>query len=228
MAELSGSNTNDEYLTDILRVLHDVSTITGGRRYIFRGEPQCYDDVSSTLYREFRDLGFDLGKVDVEIVQSAILDQARNFADQADDIEIMSELQHYGGKTNFIDFTTDYLIALFFASDGFPESDGRLLLLESTDERKHFIYEARNPRNRILAQKSIFVRPPTGIIQPDNIIITPRRMKQPLQNYLRRLHGISTVTIYNDLMGFIRHHNLHHSFFAEMAAGLGPKPRKRL
>ena len=36
------------------------------------------------------------------------------------DFEILTELQHYGGKTNLIDFTTDYLIALFFACDGSP------------------------------------------------------------------------------------------------------------
>ena len=133
----------------------------------------------------------------------------------------MSELQHYGGKTNLIDFTTDYLIALFFATDGFPESDGRILLLERTADWNHYIYEARNPGNRILAQKSIFVRPPTGIVQPDHTIIIPRRIKQPLQDYLRRYHGIHTETIYNDLMGFIRHHNLYHTFFSELAAGLG-------
>ena len=220
------SSVKDEHLNDILGVLHEVSAITGARRYIFRGEPQCYDDVSSTLYRELQDLGFDLAKTNMEIAQRAILEQARSFTNQADDIELLSELQHYGGKTNFIDFTTDYLIALFFACDGFPESDGRLLLLERTDERNHYIYEARTPSNRILAQKSVFVRPPTGVVQPDHTIIIPRRLKQPLQQHLKRLHGISTETIYNDLMGFIRHHDLHHNFFAELVAGLGAETKE--
>ena len=33
----------------------------------------------------------------------------------SDELEILTELQHYGGTTNLIDFTTDYLIAIFFA-----------------------------------------------------------------------------------------------------------------
>ena len=209
-----------DHLNDILRVINEIATISATANYIFRGEPQCYDEVSSTLYRAFRDLVFDLGAVDMEIAQREVLDHARSFTDRTDELEILSELQHYGGKTNLIDFTADYLIALFFASDGFPESDGRLLLLERTDERNHYILEARNPGNRILAQKSIFVCPPSGTIEPDYTIIIPRRIKQPLQDYLRRLHGISTEKIYNDLMGFIRYHNLHDSFFGELTAGL--------
>ena len=36
--------------------------------------------------------------------------------EKARDFEILTEIQHYGGKTNLIDFTTDYFIALFFAN----------------------------------------------------------------------------------------------------------------
>ena len=39
-------------------------------------------------------------------------DEQRSIID-SEELEILTELQHYGGTTNLIDFTTDYLIALF-------------------------------------------------------------------------------------------------------------------
>ena len=36
----------------------------------------------------------------------------------ADDDEILAEIQHFGGTTNLVDVTDDYLIALLFASAG--------------------------------------------------------------------------------------------------------------
>ena len=50
--------------------------------------------------------------------------------DDTTDIEILTELQHFGGKTNLIDFTEDYLIAIFFACDGSHEREGRVILLK--------------------------------------------------------------------------------------------------
>ena len=38
--------------------------------------------------------------------------EAKRYIYEKDDFEILTQLQHYGGKTNLIDFTTDYLIAL--------------------------------------------------------------------------------------------------------------------
>ena len=50
-------------------------------------------------------------------------------------LKFLTELQHYGGHTNLIDFTTDNHIALFFACDGSPDKDGRIILLERTEEK---------------------------------------------------------------------------------------------
>ena len=79
--------------------------------------------------------------------------------DETIDFEILTEIQHYGGKTNLIDFTTDYLIALFFACDGHHEKKGRIIL-QRTEKIQDIIERPRNPRHRIIAQKSVFVRPP--------------------------------------------------------------------
>ena len=49
---------------------------------------------------------------------------AEESAEETKDFEILTEIQHYGGKTNLIDFTMDYFIALFFACDGRYDEDG--------------------------------------------------------------------------------------------------------
>ena len=55
---------------------------------------------------------------------------------EAIDFETLTELQHFGGYTNLIDFTTDSHIALFFACDGSRGKPGRIILLEKTEEKK--------------------------------------------------------------------------------------------
>ncbi len=115
------------------------------------------------------------------------------------DFEILTEIQHYGGKTNLIDFTTDYFIALFFACDGLYDEDGRVIL-QKTDEIRVMIAHPRNPRHRVIVQKSVFVRPPKGFIEPreEQIVVVPSYLKQGSLNicgiimgYLQRL---STMT----------------------------------
>ncbi|MCE2403085.1 FRG domain-containing protein [Candidatus Poribacteria bacterium] len=41
---------------------------------------------------------------------------------------MLTQLRHYGGKTNLIDFATDYLRTLFFACDGSHDKDGRIIM----------------------------------------------------------------------------------------------------
>ena len=87
------------------------------------------------------------------------------------------------GKTNLIDFTTDYLIALFMACDGSRGKDGRVILQEK-EQINPYIQESYEPINRVIAQKSVFVRHPDGFIQPNggDVINIPAGLKQPDTN----------------------------------------------
>ena len=71
------------------------------------------------------------------------------------------------------------------------------------------IFGPNNPISRVLAQKSVFVRPPKGYVEPAKTVLIPHHVKLPLLEYLHRAHGISTETIYNDLHGFIRSRSIH-------------------
>ena len=203
-------------LGEVLEVITDLARKAATGDYIFRGETECYPEVSSSLYRELP----DSLRGQVEAVQEVRLSEARNFTTEADEFEILTELQHYGGKTNLIDFTADYLIALFFACDGSPFQDGRVLLLERAAIENH-IYEPNRPVNRAIAQKSIFVRPPDGFIEPDLVVevVIPAQLKAPLLRYLRQGHGIAAETIYNDLHGYIRYAAIHQEASAAFSAG---------
>ena len=238
-------------LSQIKKKINKIEEKSVDGDYIFRGERQLNKKVSSTLYRDFDDI--DRQGFDIEVVQKEMLNGAKKHTghlphtgdippdfrpilarmfsvreeDTAEvDFEILTEIQHYGGKTNLIDFTTDYLVALFFACDGHHDKDGRVIL-QKTDEIKDMLRYPRNPRHRVVGQKSVFVRPPKGYIEPneDNIVIIPAALKKLILQHLRNYHGIFTETIYNDLYGFIRSQDIHASANTQIYKGLACKNR---
>lgn len=113
--------------SDMRAILEKIGEITAQAiddDYIFRGEPECYGKVTSTLYRQYEE-AIESGEISVEVMQNGILLEAKQHTDENSD-ELLSKLQHYGSKTNLIDFTTDFHIALFFAC-GHPDEDGRVI-----------------------------------------------------------------------------------------------------
>ena len=207
-------------LDTLLTKIGEIARTSEGSDYIYRGEPEYYDRVSSNLYRHY-EYDIEAANFEIETAQAEMLKQAKSYVENGTDFEILTQLQHYGGKTNLIDFTTDYLVALFFACDGSHDEDGRILLFDQAEEfmQKFRVTSPRNPQNRVIAQKSIFVQPPMGFIEPDYEIKIPRNLKKSMLLYLRKHHGISTETIYNDLHGFIRYQDHHQSAYTEFFKG---------
>ena len=204
-------------------------------------------------YFDKKDINVDLQGLDLRNIQKGMLDVAKKHIGEppqgledslgwtfrsrptehpgqtviidSDELEILTQLQHYGGKTNLIDFTTDYLIAIFFACTGDIEEteDGRVILLEKTQRmEEEMLIRPQNPRHRVIAQKSIFLYPPHGFINvsENNIVYIPSYLKQRMQKYLRKYHDISAETIYNDLHGFIANQNNHQEAAKEFHFGL--------
>ena len=172
-------NTQKTELNRILEIIGRIAETTADGDFIYRGEPQHYEKVSSSLWRECqKEIGTE--EFDIEAIQKQMLEVAKDYTHEKDDFEILTELQHYGGHTNLIDFTTDNHIALFFACDGSHDKDGRIVLLERTEEIKDQIESPRNPQNRIIAQKSVFVRPPKGFLEPRqyDVINIPKLLKE--------------------------------------------------
>ena len=231
-------------LDAVLAIIREIAEKSDDGNYIYRGESECHLEcpycgtVSSSLWREyFSDVGpFEIAVVEKEMLSGAkrhigqlphdldsvgVPNVAEANTDETSNFEILTKIQHYGGKTNLIDFTTDFLIALFFACDGNHDKDGRVIL-QKTEQIRDMIKSPQNPRHRVIAQKSIFVDPPKGVIEPheNDIVIIPAHLKTVMLEHLRTYHGISTETIYNDLHGFIRNQGTHGGAYTLFYKGL--------
>ena len=159
---------------------------------------------------------------DIKEIQSEIIADAKKYAeDKTDGSEILTDLQHYGGKTNLIDFATDYNVALFFACYGSPNEDGRVIILQKTEEIEEMLRHPQKPEKRVRAQKSVFVEPPKGYIeQKYELVYIPKDLKLQILQYLRVTHKISPETIYNDLHGFIRSQKDYWLAYRDFYSGL--------
>jgi hypothetical protein len=223
-------NQNESSTVD--KILRKVEEKADTGEYLYRGEPKHYQEkpyygkVSSNLYRVFlEDEEFDVETehFDIEAVQAEMLEAAKLFARRTSiELERLAEIQHYGGKTNLIDFTTDYLIALFMVCDR-QESlceDGRIILQEK-ELINPYIAEPYEPINRVIAQKSVFVRHPDGFILPseDDVINIPADLKKPMRKHLEKYHGVSAETVYNDLHGFIKNQDIHLEAYVDFCMG---------
>ena len=238
--------TSQELLRRVRKIIREIEDKSASGDYIFRGEPECYPKVSSTLYRQYEEILIDGSNVEDfqhEMLIAAQehlpgttsdfetpvrrLDTAIGLPSEPDGyFETLTELQHYGGKTNLIDFTTDSRVALFFACDGSPGRDGRVILKKRGDIEElvgNPPREPSNPLNRVIAQKSIFVRPRQGFVEFDrdkDVVEIPADIKKPMLGYLQKYNNISAKTIYNDLHGFIRTQDIHHRAYDELYSGL--------
>ena len=227
-------NQNEPSTVD--EILRKIEQKAGMGEYLYRGEPEHYQEkpyygkVSSNLYRVFlEDEEFDIETehFDIEAVQAEMLEASKLFARRTSiELERLAEIQHYGGKTNLIDFTEDYLVALFMACNTSLSKDGRVIMPKK-ELITSYIKDSYEPINRIIAQKSVFVRHPDGFIQPneDDVINISANLKQPMLEHLERAHGISAETIYNDIHGFIRHQSLKLETYKTIYKGLAEKQK---
>ena len=199
----------------VLQIIKEIAEKSADGDYIYRGEPEHYCRVSSSLYREYA--GLNAESIDFGVVQEWILQAAREFAGQMDKNDTLAQLQHFGYSTNLIDFTTDFLVAFFFACDGEPAKDGRIILLQ---ESKYTPIPPHSPANRVIAQKSVFVQTPQGFVEPDRIVSVPHDLKKDILEYLDKYHGVRAATIYNDLHGFIKYKETHQRAYRDFFTGL--------
>lgn len=191
--------------TEVRQFLESLLAKAASDDYIFRGEPAHYGHVSSGLYRQLDSA--DTPFVDrITEVEHAIAEALKSYANLSgrSDEAALSELQHYGGKTNLIDFSRDCMVALFFACDLPSNRNGRVICLKQASAEYEIITPAEN-HSRVIAQKSVFVKSPTGIVVPndEDVMSVPSELKPELREYLEQAHGISHSSIYTDIIGFV-------------------------
>lgn len=200
----------------ILELLRKIVHASAGKDCIYRGEAEHYRKICSGLYRiyaEYKDTDAraNLEKKKVERVKEYLPQMAKET-----DSDILAQLQHYGDVTNLIDFTEDYLVAIFFACYKSDGKDGRVIVLERPDlvreelvQESYKVVEPPRTIHRAESQKSVLVKSNNGVINPPDdvafdVVCIPKDLKKDLKEYLSKHHGISAERIFSDIHGFIR------------------------
>ena len=178
------SNTLNDKPRTVEEIISTIREKSANGGYIFRGEPECYKIISSNLFRELDAINAQYSNI--KEIETDIVAEAKTYTDKTDDSKIRYDLQHYGGKTNLIDFTTDYNVALFFAGYGSPTESGRIIILQETEKIKEMLRYPKTPEIRVGAQKSVFVEPPKGYIEEKfEVICIPKELKLVLPSEIR-------------------------------------------
>lgn len=193
------------------------------------------DGISSSLYRRAKKTVPFYEHYRPFNIEEEILERAKKRAESgASNIEVLTDLQHLGqnrGRINIIDFSRNIDIALFFACDGEYRREGELIFLDLDKigkARQDILYEdlrslsdpfpiepakTQLSQKRVLFQSSIFVYPPYGYINKDlcEFERVPAYLKEDALAYLKKMHGVNTDTVYNDMIGFVANEDNYES-----------------
>ena len=205
---------------DIIRELEEKAA---SGDYIFRGEAKHFEKITSSLYREFKDYSvFHCFAGEIEAIQDMVLEMITDSQMGPEDgVQQMALIQHLGGKSNLIDFSTDYRVALYFACEEkeYKDEDGRVIVYPRKIQTTIVI--PKYPINRIRSQKSILVEPYNcGIIEPSwvDIIDIPKNYKPLIIKCLAE-RGISKAALFNDSLGNIVNATTDFKPFKDFYAG---------
>ena len=130
-------SSSEPIISRYLKKLNDL--ILNERGYVFRGLKNSeWGLVSSARLRHGESITKEtFVKYNCELVSDA---KNANYHQKDNksltDIELLAELRHFGAATALIDFTSDFLIALWFASEPAKDQDGKVFCvkIDNTDE----------------------------------------------------------------------------------------------
>ena len=153
-----------------------------GHRALFRGQSNSEWEISPSINRSGidREIEEQRGKLFCDILSELSLNTLTSFHPYTNsrlDLRVSpysywAAAQHYGVRTNLIDFTTDAAIAVFFACSTTPTSDGQtasvyVLPLEHALEKGCEVILPPPFAERLYTQRGVFIRSDQAIQQDD-------------------------------------------------------------
>ncbi len=219
-----------------------------GHQWLYRGLANTDWEVESAAFRRLRDYSFNsstgitssnpqlgilLEQFQLYILHLIDLAHMRGFrrrnGARLSDLELLSELQHYGAATCLIDFTVDPLAALWFACREKPGKHGCVVAVNTENEEDFYNvtpsklelkietlingetlwkWEPHDTNNRIIAQRSVFIfgRPKIekGVFEEVTVNADD---KSGISSSLRSKFGIGEETLFRDFPGFAASHS---------------------
>lgn len=218
--------------------------------FVYRGQSQSEWKLVSGVYRRIEESKriaklkqINVSNQDViEYLKEKIIEAKKRISihqkselQEMNDINLLVEMQHYGGATNLIDFSFNSLIALYFASNGNPEKDGKVFCINYSNpyrvlsvnskktnskdllselfpspEGTFYAYSPNHSNPRIIKQDSIFIFNDVGYINEsliDYALIIKAECKNDIVQELRDLSGITEESIYPDFLGYLQANN---------------------
>ena len=176
-------------------------------KIIFRGQADEEWKVKSSLFRKLDvnlEIFFKLASDRVKMIKESFPNMS--------ELEIYAQLQHHGGLTPLIDFTSNYFNSLWFACSDVSKSNKQGVLYWKTLKGvnisknidfnffKEQVYESPIDIKRGIAQKSFFVLDDCNGLDNMNKIIIKKDAKFSILNFLRK-KDISAKTIFPDIHG---------------------------
>ncbi len=235
-----------ENLDDYYKVIGKIAQSKRGN-YVYRGQKDVSWPVDSSATRRLREEGRHSRKITINDIISyqrvSLLDPVKlegwHFKDgeKLCDLEILSELRHFGAATMLIDFTMDPSIALWLAcalTDS-PNKCGAVYLCDVDDitnfrtvvvedlkksleevfekeqgniSQRMFCYHPRRLNQRIMSQRSVFIFGKPEISRKIlNMIIICAGSKEKIRQELKSTHSLCETKIYDDFYGFAMANN---------------------
>ena len=143
------SNDNlvdDKYIRSVSDVIElGINADFERGQFIFRGQ---INDEWELMPKLLRDYPEDAELIEIALCETLLLGIKNPYLNSYDPVDLLMNLQHFGIPTRLLDWTSDLLIALFFAcfdeKGEFINNDGNLYMVERTQYTPYKVNSSEN------------------------------------------------------------------------------------
>ncbi|VVM27877.1 hypothetical protein BSPWISOXPB_5428 [uncultured Gammaproteobacteria bacterium] len=218
-----------------------LNKLPSGGGFVYRGQSDESWGLASTYYRRFNlnksgDKQQQPTQQQFQDYHETLIKDAKSYhyhKEKLSDLELLLELQHYGAATGLVDFSRDFLIALWFAAHDNKGKNGKVFVLNINDivkfselqkgekifdecEKLQFVNNNFKSNNRIFAQKGVFIFGNQTIDNAKTIKILQEEKKPILQELSDRF-SIDEKSLFQDIYGFSMVNDVNHPIYKKTA-----------